>query len=157
MERFWRRVDKSGDCWVWTGPTIRDGYGRLSVGLRPQRHHVLAHRLSWQLHFGPIPEGKLVLHRCDNPPCVRPDHLFLGTDLDNKRDCIQKGRARYAKGEANGRAKLTAEQVDVIRTAPRVRGWQPQLARQFGVTRGLIGNVSRGLVWRAMEVTDGTR
>ena len=89
-ERFWTRVvgDLATGCWLWTGPRFREGYGSLSYG--PLR--IRAHRFSWELHVGPIPEGLVVCHRCDNPPCVRPDHLFLGTQSDNLHDAVAKGR-----------------------------------------------------------------
>ena len=89
-KRFWMQVHKSSGCWVWVGNRIPQGYGTIGVGGKPVR----AHRYSWELHNGPIPDGLFVLHRCDNPPCVRPDHLFLGTALDNSRDCVDKGRHR---------------------------------------------------------------
>jgi hypothetical protein len=91
-EQFWANVDRTGNCWLWTACRDRYGYGRLSAEGRRYK----AHRASWELHFGPIPEGKGVLHSCDNPPCVRPDHLFLGTQVDNIRDMIAKGR--YVNG-----------------------------------------------------------
>lgn len=81
---FWSRVDKSGDCWLWTGARDGKGYGRLG--------NKVASRLSWELSHGPIPRGKLVCHKCDNPPCVRPDHLFLGSPADNFYDMVAKGR-----------------------------------------------------------------
>lgn len=98
-ERFWRKVDKSGECWTWTGSRNHKGYGRLSTpdGVR------LTHALSWELHFGAIPAGKWVLHRCDNPPCVNPDHLWVGTAKENTADMIAKGRHNYA-GLALGRS-----------------------------------------------------
>ena len=100
-ERFWSKVNKNGtipphcpnigECWLWTGHIIVGGYGRLSVGHGIQE---FAHRLSYMLHYGNIPNGCFVCHRCDNPPCVRPDHLFIGTHTDNMRDMIAKGRKR---------------------------------------------------------------
>lgn len=88
-QNFWARVDRTEECWVWNGPRLKGNrYGLL------QRHYhkVYAHRVSWEMHFGPIPNGLFVLHRCDNPPCVRPDHLFLGTQTDNMADMNAKGR-----------------------------------------------------------------
>lgn len=96
-ERFWQRVERSPDpgaCWLWTGFSDGGfGYGRMYIGGgRKGRRQERAHRVSWVLHHGAIPEGQLVLHQCDNPLCVRPDHLFLGTDGDNAYDCMNKGR-----------------------------------------------------------------
>ena len=88
--RLWMRVDKSGDCWLWTGPVEKTGYARLQRSRTS--FNVSVHRLSWELHFGEIPKGLFVCHRCDNRVCVRPDHLFLGTARDNVQDMIQKGR-----------------------------------------------------------------
>ena len=88
-ERFWVKVDKSGDCWEWIAFRLKSGYGRFWYKGAPHQ----AHRVSWMLHnLSEIPKGQCVLHRCDNPPCVNPDHLFLGTDADNVRDRDQKGR-----------------------------------------------------------------
>lgn len=94
-ERFWRYVDKTDECWTWTGGRINGGYGCFSVD---GETNVAAHRFSYQLHNGEIPAGLVVCHRCDNPPCVRPDHLFLGTQLDNVRDMFSKGRSVSGMG-----------------------------------------------------------
>lgn len=93
-DRFWRKVDKTGDCWVWTGSVTPRGYGTFFL-IHP---HVRtgAHQYSAMLHFGMFDRRLKVLHRCDNPPCVRPDHLFLGTMADNSKDMVSKGRhGRY--------------------------------------------------------------
>jgi hypothetical protein len=90
-ERFWQWVDtSSGDCWTWTGGSTTGGYGKFWLNGRT----ISAHRVSYVMHFGTIPDGLLVLHSCDNPPCVRPDHLSLGTYRDNARDSMAKGRFR---------------------------------------------------------------
>lgn len=114
LRRFWARVSKSASCWLWTGARAPNGYGHiLARGVI-----VAVHRLSWEVHAGPIPDGLCVLHRCDIRHCVRPDHLFLGTHRDNSADMIRKGRD-------NGFA-----------TRPRPRGaahWrsrQPELTEQ---------------------------
>ncbi len=99
-ERFWSKVVKTDDgCWGWNGATTPFGYGRMTAGSRGAGL-LRAHRVSWELHYGPIPAGLLVLHHCDNPPCVRPNHLFLGTMLDNSRDAVAKGRVNTAPARA---------------------------------------------------------
>jgi hypothetical protein len=95
--RFWAKVQKSAGCWTWTANHLPKGYGVIGVGAADQGLK-LAHRVSWEIHFGPIPAGLFVCHRCDNPPCVRPDHLFLGTVQDNVDDMVAKGRANYRGG-----------------------------------------------------------
>lgn len=111
-ERFWNHVEaipEGSGCWEWTGATVKDGYGRVELSHLGKRiRAVMAHRLSWGIHMGPIPPGMSVLHHCDNPPCVNPAHLFLGTQADNIRDMILKGRYRpkaraevCAKGHAD--------------------------------------------------------
>lgn len=100
LKRFWKRVQKTDSCWIWTGTKLWNGYGSLSLGRArgfsiDQKHY--AHRVSWLIHNGEIPDGIFVCHRCDNPICVRPDHLFLGTPLDNMRDMISKGRASWQR------------------------------------------------------------
>ena len=94
MERFWSKVLFSADgCWLWSRSTTHGGYGQFGVGSGPQRM-MKAHRMAWLLTFGEIPNDLRVLHHCDNPPCVRPDHLFLGTLSDNSQDMVAKGRNR---------------------------------------------------------------
>jgi hypothetical protein len=89
--RFWAKVQKTDGCWKWIGGTTSFGYGVVEISRNPRRR-TQAHRVSWELHYGPIPDGMDVLHSCDNPPCTRPDHLFLGTALDNQQDAINKKR-----------------------------------------------------------------
>jgi hypothetical protein len=107
MDRFWNKVDQSGDCWEWMASKNHGGYGFFHY----QGVCRLAHRVSHILHGGDIPNGMSVCHRCDNPGCVNPNHLFIGTHLDNMRDMYSKGRRVAAVGQQNGKTKLTDHQV----------------------------------------------
>jgi hypothetical protein len=93
LDRFWARIEKTDTCWNWTRSKSKAGYGFMSI----KGVHMYMHRFSYELHFGVIPDGLYVCHRCDNPSCVRPEHLFLGTALENTRDCIAKGRDYNAR------------------------------------------------------------
>lgn len=152
-ERFWRKVQRGDGCWPWVGPTNDRGYGVLSIA-RPQRR-VYAHRFSWAMANGPIPDGYEVCHRCDNPPCVNPAHLFLGTHAENMRDARQKGRALgradlpRPRGEQVNTAKLTAESVREI--VARFRSGETNksaLAREYGVTHHMVRLIVTGRAWR---------
>lgn len=102
IERFWRYVQKTETCWLWVGVKSSDGYGSMGIDGK----QVGTHRVSWELHNGPIPDGKRVLHNCpggDNPTCVNPAHLFLGTQKDNVQDCIRKRRRAEHRGTHKGR------------------------------------------------------
>lgn len=141
--RFWSKVEAktAGECWTWLGARSH-GYGRYKAhtGIT-----LAAHRVAWELSFGPIPRGLNVCHRCDNPPCVNPNHLFLGTQCENLRDCAVKGRARAPRGERNGRAKLMRSEVVEIRSSCGVT--QQALAVRFGVSRTTISYVMSGRRW----------
>lgn len=144
-ERYWDKVIRRGDdeCWGWSG-FKHVGYGRLKGEASAA---VGAHRVSYEIHCGPIPDGLFVCHRCDNPECTNPRHLFLGTSGDNNRDCTAKGRR--ARGERQRSAKLTENDVRAIRQ--RWRGGevtQKQLAKDFGVTPSAIEHVVTNRTWR---------
>lgn len=142
-ERFWRLVQKGDKCWLWLGDTGRTGYGALD---NANRQHIRAHRFSWELHNGPIPDGLWVLHHCDNPPCVNPAHLFLGTPGDNVADKVAKGR--QPRGSAHKNALLTEEQVREIRRLRNDCGWKlKDIGDRFGVTKHTIWAIMKGRNW----------
>lgn len=119
--RLWERVDKSGDCWLWTGPCNNKGYGVFGIG---HSGKTTTHRLSWELTFGVVPAGLFVLHRCDNPPCCRPEHLFIGTNSDNIKDSVAKGRFRAGFKEKHPACShghlLTPENTRFSKTGVRI-------------------------------------
>ena len=146
-ERFdakWQENPETG-CWEWQAGTTIHGYGRIRVASKSRK----AHRVSYELHVGPIPNGMHVCHRCDRPCCVNPEHLFLGTPADNMRDRDQKGRCRPPKGEEHYKTKLTASEVALIREAVErlPYGGVSFLARWFGVSQASISDIRRGRTW----------
>lgn len=170
-DRFWAKVRKETSpvregltpCWTWTGGTTKNGYGQFCWPLRGSR----AHRLSWFMRFGDVPQGLLVLHRCDNRPCVNPEHLFLGTHQDNQDDMWAKGRGwsknghhsnpadyrtetkkTYNIGEDHPNAKLNSGQVLEIRHDHEVNGTRYSvLAKQYHVDRASIRDVILRRSW----------
>lgn len=137
-------------CWHWVGSRSEIGYG-MFAGARTTYGcpEIVAHRISWHLHCGPIPDGQNVLHRCDVRACVNPDHLFLGTQLDNIADMVAKGRHRNVPmfGEDNPGAVLTVERVLAMRAAHAAGVSQHALAKQFGVSVMTVNRCVRRLSW----------
>jgi DNA-binding CsgD family transcriptional regulator len=144
--RFWVNVAKHGECWEWTGYKNAKGYGVVGTGGHKTER---CHRVAWRLAYGQIPQGLYVCHRCDNPACVRPEHLFLGTQFDNMADCASKGRMRRAKGEENGRAKLTMAQVDQARTWAEQGVAGNEIARRLSVDGRTVRRILQGEIWKA--------
>jgi len=148
-DRFWGKVTKMDGCWLWTGST--DGHGYGSIGKGGQRGPLLkAHRVSWEIHRGPVPDGMEVCHHCDNPPCTNPDHLFLGTQADNMADAARKGRTRNTpfRGEANGHAIFSEIDIRAIRQAHATGVGVKALGRLYGTSHTNIGFIVRRETWR---------
>ena len=130
-DNFWQRVKKEDSCWIWIGVRTCKGYGTFSV----KGKHYRAHRLSYTMHIGEIPSRVLVCHKCDNPSCVNPDHLFLGTPLTNMQDKMTKGRWQGPR-----RALSSEKELEIAER------WKPyqntsQLAEEFGVTNRMISKI----------------
>lgn len=140
IERFMSHVDKQSACWLWTAYRMPRGYGHF----RQPNTHELAHRAAYRLFIGPIGDGLDVMHACDNPSCVNPAHLSLGTRTDNMRDAKRKGR--NARGEAHGRSKLSAADVAAIRSSAAS---QSELARAFGVSQPHVSAIRACKKWAA--------
>lgn len=161
---FWEGVDKTGGedaCWPWIKSRDGNGYGKMKIG----GIHYRSHRLSYWLTHNVDPGDRLVCHKCDNPPCCNPAHHFLGSMSDNLKDCVAKGRMpiREQAGEANGAAKLSAEQVEAVRDMIRAGKNNVQIGRVFGVTHQAISRIRRGKTgvarrWgRSTRAFDGDR
>lgn len=158
MKRFWDKVEKSSGCWLWKARKLPAGYGRFSIGHKD----IYAHRMSWELANGFIPDGLCVLHSCDTPDCVRPKHLFLGTKAENNLDRDQKGRTASGdrhgfrlhpesvpRGSKHANSKLTERKVKTIRRLySKGEVSQTDLARLFGVGQGRISAVVRRETWK---------
>jgi len=147
-ERFWNKIEYSADCWKWIGCIGTPGYGVLIVRAPKTRKRILlhAHRISWFLHHHRDPKEMYVLHRCDNPSCVNPEHLFLGTHLDNIADMVKKGRA--SRGADRPTAKLSEQDVLTIRDQySKGDITQKELGQQYNVEPTTIGQIVRRKTW----------
>lgn len=155
FKRMRERTDDSGGpdaCWLWTGYTDRDGYGMLwvKVGNDPARNH-RANRLSYLIHTGDIPKGMFVCHRCDNPQCVNPSHLFLGSPQDNMIDKFAKGRGNLLGAPKPNARKLSDDQAREVRILRGQGVSSAQLARQYGVNVKTITNIVTGRHWEHLD------
>lgn len=140
--RFASKFRVTPSCWEWSGVRDRRGYGKFWDGLT----HAKAHRASYRLYVGPIENGMHVLHRCDNPACVNPNHLFLGTHADNMEDKTRKGRSIGAHaGENHHFARLTPDAVLAIRAEMRP---YRLIAADYGISMSYVGDIRRGIAWK---------
>jgi hypothetical protein len=142
--RFWAKVLRTNGCWLWTGAATPYGKftaGRLADGTRQT---ILAHRFSYEIEFGPIPEGLFLLHSCDTPPCVRPQHLSPGTHAENMEDMASKLR--------HGRSTLTVPQVREIRAFLKDGMPVRVIGSRFGVSPSLIHRIAHNEIWRHVDV-----
>jgi hypothetical protein len=145
-ELFWSKVDKNSEfcgCWDWIGRRSKKGYGEIDL---IQYSHPYTHRVSWCLHFGDIPDGMCVLHECDNPSCVNPDHLFLGTNQDNVDDKCRKGRHKV--GMDTRSSKLTNEEVLEIRKLHNDHIRISDISRMYGRSYNTIRRITIGVTWK---------
>lgn len=148
VERFEEKFEKTeGECWMWTASVAGKGYGQMK--LPKQRKQEYSHRLSYMIYKGEIPEGKYVCHTCDNPRCVNPDHLFIGTNKENLQDMKAKGRSTF--GEKNARAKLTEEQVKQIKSCLDSGMTQTQIAAAFNIHQVHVSRIKNGLRWEHLK------
>lgn len=159
--RFWDKVDRRGpdECWPWQGGTVAGGYGQIRG---EGRGWIRAHRLSFQMAHGrPVAPGLIVLHTCDNPPCVNPAHLVEGTYSDNSQDCVRKGRHKVGKpdntGTRNGMSKLDESMVKVIRQRYAIGDKKAAIAADLGVTKMTVYDVIAGRGWVHVPMDESTR
>ena len=159
-QRFWAKVRKTASCWIWTASKRNKGYGAFAYTRDGKMIHDRAHRYSWEIHNRPIPDGLFVLHNCpggDNPACVNPAHLFLGTKAVNNADTIAKGRynhsrlkgdqSNYPRGEKHPNARLTAEDIIGIRSARAGGESFGSISRRTGLSVGYVFRVVNRKVW----------
>lgn len=152
-QRFWEKADKKdlNSCWLWTASSTIGGYGRLRCKRNEKWIVISAHRYSYELHFGSISNEIQVLHTCDTPACVNPDHLFLGTHLDNMTDKRNKKRGLSARGENHSSAKLTENEVIEIRKNYAVGIRQAELAKKYSVAQTLISHIVTRGAWKHVK------
>lgn len=149
-QRFWSHVDTSGECWNWMLSTDQRGYGQVGFSPSQKTHHTYAtHRLAWILANGEINDGLFVLHKCDNPRCVRPDHLFLGTHQDNMDDMVKKDRHRKDNWKRIKRIKLTFELAEEMRRLRSQGFTTTDLMLKYDVRRHTVSRIVNHVRWNS--------
>lgn len=146
---FWQKVRKTNGCWLWTASKDKNGYGWFRYS-----HGYTAHRASWHFAYGEIPRGLCVCHKCDNPSCIRPDHLFLATNQENTADRQRKGRGNYAFGSSHYKAKLNEKIVAKIISSKLSNS---DLGKKFGLPTKYVWQIRRGNVWKHVNTPNHIR
>lgn len=154
LDRFWDKVDKSGSCWFFRNGAVRQDYGVF----RLDGKNIKSHIASWIIHYGPVPDGLCVCHKCDNRSCVKPDHLFIGTQSDNIKDAVAKGRitvphvGNTKRGTSRNNTKLNDVSVRKIRERFKTHtGSYEELGQNFGVSAGTIWNIIHRKTWKHVD------
>lgn len=156
-ERFWVKVKKTSGCWEWTASLNQHGYGNLPSRIGAAgKNELLSHRVSWIINIGPIPDGADVLHQCDNPKCVRPDHLFLGTHAENMKDMKNKGRhgsvrtkEYFQRGSVHYAYRVRGKKItkEIASEILAMRGSQASIGNQYGVSQSMVSKIKCGKGW----------
>ena len=154
-QRFWEKVEKTDGCWLWRAFIGNKGYGMFGLSRDGSKmlpnyrgSMIRSHRMAYLLCVGEIPKGLHVLHWCDNPSCVRPDHLFIGTNDDNIKDKVSKGRQARMFGIDHPRSKLTVAQADAIRQDKRIAR---VIGPEYGISASCVNQIRRGATWKVRE------
>jgi hypothetical protein len=150
VDRLWNKIERTESCWWFLGAKDSSGYGLVKDGIgRRHQRAFKAHRLAYMLFYGPIPDGMQVCHHCDHPACVNPEHLFLGTLLDNMHDRDRKGRLHHVVGEGCPQSKLTRMQVEFIKDLVLVHHMRPSfVAKQYDLSQTSVSRIVTGKNWK---------
>lgn len=152
IKRFWGHVEKLDSCWEWRGSLNAYGYGRLGITVDGVKMRYPSHRLSWAIHYGIIPDGMFVCHKCDNRMCVNPEHLFIGTQVENMHDMVKKNR--QSKGEGHGRSKATIKNVIAIRRMRKDGYSFSEIARKFSLSIKGVWLIATGEKWKIVDAIE---